>query len=471
MDVTFSDGTRERYEDRPWKQGTQGVIFRSLDGQHLVKLFINVRTPAGIAQRQQQVDKIIGEYNVVRGDPYWSQLFTWPDKRVVMPGLGVRMRFAQGMTTVDHYFFPQAFARLRPEQKGWWIGRVAVAIKMARAVHRLSSRGLCHSDLSERNVLVDPLEGRLTILDCDSLVVPGVLPPDVLGTKEYMAPELMSGRAKWPSTETDRHALAVLLYRWLLYRHPLIGPKQHHPDPDVDERLALGDRALYAEHPSDASNRPRGRYVAADTLTPRLHDLFQQAFVEGLHAPGRRPLPEYWEHALLELFDRIVPCANPGCEQKFFAAPEARPLRCPLCGTPLQFPGYIPFLKLRRPARETGSVQFSDEGRYAYYVVGWPERALYAWHADPSATPAPDASGRPADDRPCAIFRFDAPSGEWYLYNAGLPDLALTAPEGQGEQAQPIALGSYAPLKHNTRLLLGRPSIARAAYVELRKVG
>ena len=69
------------------------------------------------------------------------------------------------------------------------------------------------------------------------------------------------------------------------------------------------------------------------------------------------------------------------------------------------------------------------------------------------------------------VTTFDAPSGEWYLYNAGLPDLALAAPDGQGEHAQPIAMGSYAPLKHNTRLLLGKPSVARAAYVELRKVG
>ncbi len=471
MDVTFADGTRERYEDRPWKQGTQGAIYRSLDGKHLVKLFINIRTASGIAQRQQQVDMIVGEYNVVRGDPYWDQLFTWPDKRVAKPSLGVRMRFAHGMTTVDHFFFPEAYARLRPDQKGWWIGRVAAAIKLARAVQRLSSRGLCHSDLSERNLLVDALEGRLTILDCDSLVVPGVLPPDVLGTKEYMAPELVSGRAKWPSVETDRHALAVLLYRWLLYRHPLLGPKQHHPDPDIDERLALGDHALYVEQPSDASNRPRGRYVSADSLTPRLRDLFQTAFVEGLHAPSKRPLPAYWEQALMELFDRIVPCSNPACEQKFYAMQETRPPQCPLCRTPLHFPGRIPFLKLRRPARDSASVQFLDEGRYAYYVVGWPERALYAWHSDPHAKAFPDAPGDAPDMRPRAIFRFDAPSGEWYLYNAGLPDLAVTAPESPGEQAQPVAVGSYAPLRHNARLLLGNPETGRAAYVELRHAG
>ena len=45
---------------------------------------------------------------------------------------------------------------------------------------------------------------------------------------------------KWPSIDTDRHALAVLNYMYLFYRHPLRGSKVHDiHDEQQDERLAM----------------------------------------------------------------------------------------------------------------------------------------------------------------------------------------------------------------------------------------
>src|SRR5207245_1552542 len=103
--------------------------------------------------------------------------------------------------------------------------------------------GLAHSDLSYNNVLVDPAGGHISIIDIDGLVVPGRFPPDVVGTPDFIAPEVVAtsrlpkndpGR-KLPSIPTDRHALSVLLYMYLLCRHPLRGRKVHHADPTRDE--------------------------------------------------------------------------------------------------------------------------------------------------------------------------------------------------------------------------------------------
>ena len=136
---------------------------------------------------------------------------------------------------------------------------------MARALAKLHVTGLAHSDLSNNNVLVDPLTGQCSVIDIDSLVVPGRFPPDVLGTPGYIAPEVIKTRSLppgdknrvLPSNWTDLFALGVLVYEYLLKRHPLRGPKIHDTtSAENDERLAMGEKALFIEDPKDRSNRP-----------------------------------------------------------------------------------------------------------------------------------------------------------------------------------------------------------------------
>uniref|UniRef100_UPI0031191D70 hypothetical protein n=1 Tax=Mesomycoplasma ovipneumoniae TaxID=29562 RepID=UPI0031191D70 len=77
-----------------------------------------------------------------------------------------------------------------------------------------------HSDLSSNNVLIDPISGSCAVIDIDSLVVPDLFPPDVAGTKGYIAPEVLESMnldfqnpaRKLPSIRTDLFALPVLIY-------------------------------------------------------------------------------------------------------------------------------------------------------------------------------------------------------------------------------------------------------------------
>ncbi|MCS3208722.1 hypothetical protein NXX20_10585 [Bacteroides stercoris] len=138
-------------------------------------------------------------------------------------------------------------------------------MKIARAVRRMHAAGLAHSDLSYKNVLVDPSTGSACVIDCDGLVVPGKYPPDVVGTPDFIAPEVLETKSlklddpnkKLPCIQTDRHALAVLIYMYLLYRHPLRGGKVNDLDAAKDEELSMGKMALFIEHPTDKSNRPK----------------------------------------------------------------------------------------------------------------------------------------------------------------------------------------------------------------------
>src|SRR3712207_8418321 len=52
-------------------------------------------------------------------------------------------------------------------------------------------------------------------------------------------------------------SLAVMIYMYLLYRHPLKGGKINSLDTEEDDLLSMGEKALFIEHPTDASNRPK----------------------------------------------------------------------------------------------------------------------------------------------------------------------------------------------------------------------
>lgn len=492
MKVTFADGSSEDYEDTAFAHGAQGDIYRSRTGQSVVKLFTRITDPAAIDARRQQVDQIIGQYNVVGNDPLWAELYSWPDKRVDLPALGVRARLVKGSITMIDYHWPTAYGRLSREQKGWWIGRVAAAIKLARAVRRLADAGLCHSDLSNKNVMVNPLLGLATVIDCDSLVVPGPqgLKADVLGTPEYMAPELVTGDETSPTVESDRHSLAVLLYQWLLFRHPLKGKLVHSPDPDLDEALRFGKRALYCEHPYDRSNRLQdmskmqvtastlegegrrpGETRIVSALTPRLAQLFHEAFVTQLHNPAGRPLPARWEYALIEMYDRIIPCSNPKCTMKYFAASDVEELRCPLCHMWAEIPGKLPLLRLKVPVADgNGGIELEDEDRlFPHFIVGWRDRPLFGWHAYRSLKAVPDSTQPPADTDPVAVVRYDDAAG-WLLENRRLPEMSVDAgSDPDVPQWQPVPPGTYIELRDDLRLQLAAQD-GRCVEVEMRQV-
>lgn len=159
---------------------------------------------------------------------------------------------------------------------------------------------------------------------CDGLVVPGKYPPDVVGTPDFIAPEVVmtSGLAKdnpqrkLPRRETDQHALAVLIYMYLFCIATAWRSVHDVNDEQRDEALTMGEKALFVEHPTDRINRIKVADAKptelpwADTekipytiTGPYLSPLFLQAFVAGLHDPGMRPSANDWETALVKTVD------------------------------------------------------------------------------------------------------------------------------------------------------------------------
>ena len=217
-----------------------------------------------------------------------------------------------------------------------------ISISLARSIRRMHSAGLAHSDLSNNNVLIDPKSGSCVVIDIDSLVVPGLYPPEVAGTRGYIAPEVLmtmeypygDPRRSLPCIETDLHSMAVLIYEYLLNRHPLIGPKHLPNMSSEDEDFALmGSQAVFIENPTDKSNRPDDLKVTIHDLGPHLEKMFLRAFVDGLHSPKDRPTAMDWERSLVKTWDLLYPCDNPNCQSKWFILLDANHPVCPFCGT------------------------------------------------------------------------------------------------------------------------------------------
>jgi DNA-binding helix-hairpin-helix protein with protein kinase domain len=463
MQVTLHDNTTVDCADEPFAQGGEGALYFSRDGQHVIKQYLH-HDPS----RERTLIACLDRYNILAKNPqYWGQRLGWPNAIVRRPWFGMRMYRVQGkMTELAWYLAPKPLLRLAsksPEMLGNWLGRAQIAAEMARIVWELHGSGLCHSDFSGKNFLANAAEGRVALIDCDGLVIPGQLPPRVLGTPEYMAPEIYTSIGSstgitTPTIETDRHALAVLIYQTLLYRHPLKGPKIHSSDPTEDERLAFGEKALYIEHPSDKSNHPRGPYIPANILGEEIDDLFKKVFVDHLRQdPRGRPLPSSWLAALEHLLDRIVPCSNKKCPCGYFPLLDSTQAKCPWCGSPQQTFSTIPQLQFYRP----GASGFYSPMRYQK-VVGWKGRTLHIWHVDTTRQRGPLLTA--AEEQP--IAEFFPHKDEWHIINKGVIDISIL--DGSGFRSLGAQKGVV--LQSNMRILFGSPKEGRIAQVQLRRL-
>lgn len=394
--LTTHDGQQVEYEDQIIGQGGMKDVYMSPDRTYVVAFFRDKLDFAG----QERLKSIVGAYRegifMREGGDYWRDLFCWPtgiveqDGRtgIVAPVYRDRFFFAYGSVNNDSLgikgkekegkWFASASNRtkfLAPQERGTWLSHLQVSLMISRAVRRLHAAGLAHSDLSYKNVLVDPTSGQACVIDIDGLVVPNKFPPDVVGTPDFIAPEVVATQEldkndpnrKLPSALTDRHALAVLIYMYLFYRHPLRGGQVHDLDASKDEELSMGAKALFIEHPTDTKNRIRAEHLKASEVPwgdpaalpytiagPLLADLFRQAFIEGLHDPQKRPTASEWENALVRTIDMIQPCSNAQCEMGWYVFDNSSQPKCPLCGT--LYRGKLPVLNLYS-SRHKGAFQ------------------------------------------------------------------------------------------------------------------
>ena len=480
--ITTIDGTSIEYIDDIIGKGDMKIAYFTQNKADVVALYKEKQD----AKTLDRLENIVGKYNPcndpVHGE-YWKKLFCWPTKVITEGNMGIVLP-----AYPKHFFFEAgpmkgkekegkwfASAKVRkmidPSEKGDWLSYFRICIKISRAVAKMHSSGLAHSDLSYKNVLIDPKKGRAIIIDIDGLVVPKKYPPDVIGTADFIAPEVYQTlhldkkdpKRCLPDRKTDLHALSVLIYMYLLYRHPLRGSKVHDIDPGKDENLSMGKMALFIEHPSDKSNRPKKiepaflpwadvAKIPCSVTGPYIKKLFEDAFISGLHNPGQRPLASDWESALIKTIDLMQPCGNSNCEQKWFVFDNSKKPQCPFCGW--KFKGLLPILNFYS-SRKQG--QYNPD---SHRLMVYHNQYFYPWHVNKRIFP--DEKLSDTDKKPVGYFALH--NGKWVMVNQNIPDMKDLSNNKQ------VPINSMVELKDDKQILLSREPGGRMIFVQMIKV-
>lgn len=495
------DGRAIEFVDEVIASGAMKDVYFSPDRSYVVCFFSKEKnkfyeSKAALEQQKDRLKEIVGNkwdgiFNGVGGD-YWKNIFCWPDGLIeyndllgiTAPTYKKYYFFAYGSKNNDFLkikgkekegkWFASANNQNRfldEREKGSWLNYLKIGILISRAVRRMHAAGLAHSDLSYKNVLIDPVTGSACVIDVDGLVVPGKYPPDVVGTPDFIAPEVVmtnhlskeDPKRFLPSIATDKHALAVLIYMYLLYRHPLRGGKIHDmDDPQKDENMGMGEKALFVEHPTDHSNQVKSNQLKSSQLPwadpsqisyqvtgPYLTELFNKSFIEGLHEPSKRPSANDWETALVKTVDLIQPCYNAACSQKWYVFDNTTQPKCPFCNT--AFIGKLPILNLYS-ARQQGSYR-PDNHR----LMVWTGQSLFAWHANNMIAP----NERLTSEQTTRKGYFVLHNERWWLVNEGLTDLTDVTTKTV------IPIGGKIELKNGVQILLSKQEGGRLAVVQM----
>ena len=499
ISVRSSKGTTYQYVDNgsPMQGGMKDVYFAP-DKSYVIAFFRDEQD----ANSKDRLENIVNRFResifIQVGGDYWKDLFCWPYDLVEHNGkLGIIVPIYNGC-----FFFKKGFndgsaglSSIKGDEKqgkwfaspryrnkayklhldstelGDWGKFIRICLNVSRAVARMHAAGLAHSDLSYRNVLIDPITGNASIIDIDGLVVPGKYPPDVIGTPDFIAPEVLATlklekrdpNRKLPSMLTDRHALAVMIYMYLLYRHPLKGGNYFGTgDSTEEDNLMMGEKALFIEHPTDKANRPKANqldpkelpWVDIDKIPytvcgPYLKALFDRAFIDGLHNPSSRPSAEEWKEALIKTVDLMQPCQNSSCEQKWFVFDNSSKPKCPFCNS--EYRGQLPVLDLYY-APTTGNYRLDN-----HRIMVFSGQNLYQWHVNRNITP----NERLTDEQKRPVGDFHFHNNKWILINRRMQDLMDV------QTKQNIPIGSSIELTEGKQILLSKEPGGRLINVKL----
>ena len=360
-------------------KGGQGWIYFSLDGRYCVKIYHTFNAPH---TKREVLERIMRLGESLTPDE--EEFLCWPlalvhdiDGKSVVGCVTRRVPIPpyRRMDTAT-YSAREAVEQFRLGRS--WGNYLQIARGVARAVAALHGKGCASTDIDYYNFLVDPVTGHAVMLDLDSSVVKGFIPPEVWGKHGFMAPELETGQVAGPSERSDRHSLALLILNTLLFRNVLLPLKCYDPDnQDNDEKIGWGKEAAFSEDPRDRRNRPgmlgeplfKGGVLSYRMLTPALQKLTERAFINGLRNPDERPSALEWVDALGWALDELGRCSN--CHLHFpYPHRNIRPQRreCPFCGERIR--DSLPSVFLVYEPRSRGNYSFvgrylvlSNEGR------------------------------------------------------------------------------------------------------------
>lgn len=258
--------------------------------------------------------KAILDNLVAKGSP--AECFLWPED-IIFRHSGEPFGYIMPLRPKNYKSIVDLMKR-RAEPTFYALCRAAY--NLTNGYQQLHSMGFSYRDISFGNMFFDPNNGDVLICDNDNVSANGVDNSSVYGTPRFMAPEIVTGKAK-PSRNTDLYSLAVLLFYMFMLGHPLEGKIEASIKcMDIHAMNKLyGSSPVFIFDPKDKSNRPEKGYqdnpiIYWDLYPKGLKDLFTQSFTEGLSKPNRRITERQWLDVIANLITGIAICPNCGAE-------------------------------------------------------------------------------------------------------------------------------------------------------------
>lgn len=290
-------------------QGGQGEVYHVRRGKEDYALKLYFERTATPAQRA------IIEQLVASGVPAreYKHRFAWPFELVELPD-GSRFGYLMPLIDTTHFISLSDIKGGKVPHPGYGVATEACR-QLAECFREIHIEGVCYQDISENNFLFSPENGDVMICDNDNIAIDKQGDGNVLGTPQFMAPEIILGKAR-PSTVTDQHSLAILLFMLLCGGHPFHGKREY--DIKIYDlhaiRYLYGEAPVFIFDPKDRSNRPPDiagyRHVARHwkVLPTQIKDLFVKAFTTGPKDPSLRVTDMELIYALTQMLGQRHVC-------------------------------------------------------------------------------------------------------------------------------------------------------------------
>lgn len=210
----------------------------------------------------------------------------------------------------------------RTRQSDELVERIArLMIKVSSAVHYAHQHGVLHRDVKPGNILVDRQGepfltdfGLAKVLELDGNLTQTI---SVMGTPNYLAPELVSGGARLSTVATDVYGLGAILYELLTGQPPFAANSPLDALRLVLDTEPIRPRALDAGIPADLeaiclkalSRSPKLRYASAEAMAEDLARFVRKEPVLARPVTRRQRITRWAErNPVLAMLSCIITC-------------------------------------------------------------------------------------------------------------------------------------------------------------------
>jgi serine/threonine protein kinase len=291
-------------------EGGQGyicVVKKKKTKCYAVKFY---KQKAGTSFQKQNIDDLIGK-DPLPNDKRVS--FIWPIDLVELENnnsFGYVMPLYNSKNFIHYNNVIGGFVK-QPTLKSLSLSSYLVCV----ALETIHKGGLAYCDINLGNIQFDFINDKIIICDNDNVIINNS-DVNILGVPDFMAPEIANKTNK-PNEDSDLYSLAILLYQFWTFEHPMEGKKTKNVKcwGLVAKNEHYHKNPIFVHHPTNHENSINNLEEYKTSLRrwnyyvpTRLKDAFTDIFTTGVLHSHTRIGTSRWKHIFLEMYMNTIAC-------------------------------------------------------------------------------------------------------------------------------------------------------------------